>query len=47
VRAALKQIEDRASSAAVQSSADATALPSVSETTLLRRKAKARAAAAH
>ena len=46
VRAALKQIEDRASNAAVQSSPDATALPSVSETTLLRRKAKARAAAA-
>ncbi len=46
VRAALKQIEDRASSAAVPSAADATALPSVSETTLLRRKAKAHAAAA-
>jgi tetratricopeptide (TPR) repeat protein len=46
VRAALKQIEDRASNAAAPSAADATALPSVSETTLLRRKAKARAAAA-
>jgi tetratricopeptide (TPR) repeat protein len=44
VRAALKQIEDRASNAAVQPSAEATALPSVSETTLLRRKAKARTA---
>ena len=43
VRAALKQIEDRASNAAVQTAADVTALPSVSETTLLRRKAKARA----
>src|ERR1019366_3908470 len=46
VRAALKQIEDRASSAAVQTATDVTALPSVSETTLLRRKAKARAVAA-
>jgi tetratricopeptide (TPR) repeat protein len=46
VRAALKQIEDRASSAAVQTAADVTALPSVSETTLLRRKAKARAVSA-
>ena len=45
VRAALKQIEDRASNSAVQSAADVTALPSVSETTMLRRKAKARAAA--
>jgi hypothetical protein len=44
VRAALKQIEDRASNAAVQSAADVTALPSVSETTMLRRKAKARTA---
>ncbi|HUC84221.1 MAG TPA: hypothetical protein VL970_03435 [Candidatus Acidoferrales bacterium] len=42
VRAALKQIEDRASNAAVQNSADVTALPSVSDTTLLRRKAKPR-----
>jgi tetratricopeptide (TPR) repeat protein len=46
VRAALKQIEDKASSAAVQSATDVTALPSVSETTMLRRKAKARTAAA-
>ena len=45
VRAALKQIEDRASNAAVQPAAEATALPSVSETTLLRRKAKAHVAA--
>ncbi|MGA2243617.1 MAG: hypothetical protein ABSH48_01355 [Verrucomicrobiota bacterium] len=43
VRAALKQIEDRASNAAVQSSSDVTALPSVSDTTMLRRKAKTRA----
>src|ERR1035438_7578927 len=46
VRAALKQIEDRASSAAVQTAADVTALPSVSETTPLDRKAKARAVSA-
>jgi tetratricopeptide (TPR) repeat protein len=46
VRAALKLIEDKASSAAVQSAQDATTLPSVSETTLLRRKAKPRAAPA-
>jgi len=46
VRAALKQIEDRASSAAAPSATDGTTLPSVSETTLLRRKAKARTAAA-
>ena len=46
VRAALKQIEDRASSAAVQSS-DVSAMPSVTDTQLLRRKAKpARPAAA-
>jgi tetratricopeptide (TPR) repeat protein len=45
VRAALKQIEDKASNAAVQSAADVTAMPSVSETTMLRRKTKARAAA--
>lgn len=45
VRAALKQIEDRASSAAVQTAADVTAMPSVSDTQMLRRKAKARAAA--
>jgi tetratricopeptide (TPR) repeat protein len=42
VRAALKQIEDRASNAAVQS-ADVAALPSVTDTTMMRRKAKARA----
>ena len=42
VRAALKQIEDRASSAAVQSAAEVTALPSVTDTQMLRRKAKAR-----
>ena len=46
VRAALKQIEDRASNAAVQTAADVSALPSVTDTTLMRRKAKARAAAA-
>jgi tetratricopeptide (TPR) repeat protein len=44
VRAALKQIEDRASNAAVQTVADVTALPSLSETTMLKRKAKARTA---
>jgi tetratricopeptide (TPR) repeat protein len=41
VRAALKQIEDRASNAAVQSS-DIAAMPSVTDTQMLRRKAKAR-----
>jgi len=45
VRTALKQIEDRASNAAVQTAADVTALPSVSETALLKRKAKARTVA--
>jgi tetratricopeptide (TPR) repeat protein len=40
VRAALKQIEDRASSAAVQNAAEAAALPSVSDTTQIRRRAK-------
>ena len=44
VRAALKQIEDRASSAATPSAVDVASLPSVSDTTLLRRKTKARAA---
>ncbi len=39
VRAALKQIEDKASSTMVQPAADAT-MGSVSETTLLRRKAR-------
>jgi len=42
VRAALKQIEDRASNAAVQSPTDASSLPSVSDTTMMRRKVKAR-----
>jgi tetratricopeptide (TPR) repeat protein len=46
VRAALKQIEDKSSNTAVQSSADMTTLPSVTETTMMRRKAKARAVAA-
>jgi tetratricopeptide (TPR) repeat protein len=45
VRAALKQIEDRASNAAVQAAPEPAAMPSVSETTMLRRK-KARAASA-
>ena len=45
VRAALEADRGAASNAAVQSAADAAALPSVSETTMLRRKAKARAAA--
>jgi tetratricopeptide (TPR) repeat protein len=46
VRAALKQIEDRASNAAVQPAADVAAMPSLTETTMLRRKAKTRPAAA-
>ena len=45
VRAALKQIEDRASTAAVQPTAEVTTLPTVSETTMLRRKAKAKTSA--
>lgn len=45
VRTALKQIEDRASNAAIQVAPEAATLPSVSETTLLKRK-KARAAVA-
>jgi tetratricopeptide (TPR) repeat protein len=45
VRAALKQIEERAGNVAVHSAADVTALPSVTDTTLLRRKARPRAAA--
>jgi len=45
VRAALKQIEDRASSAVIQPATEMLAMASVSETTLLRRKAKATAAA--
>jgi hypothetical protein len=44
VRAALKQIEDRASNAAVQAAPDAASLPSVSDTQMLKRKAKSRAA---
>jgi tetratricopeptide (TPR) repeat protein len=46
VRAALKQIEDRASNAAVQSSPEPSPLASVTDTTMLRRKARAKAAAA-
>ena len=42
VRAALKQIEDRASNAAAQTMSDVTALPSVTDTQMMRRKAKAR-----
>lgn len=45
VRAALKQIEDRSGNATMQSAAEVAALPNVTDTTLLRRKAKARAAA--
>jgi tetratricopeptide (TPR) repeat protein len=45
VRATLKQIEDRANTAAVQTAADVAALPSVTDTQILRRKSKARAAA--
>jgi len=40
VRAALKQIEDKASSAVVQPATDVLAMASVSETTMLRRKAR-------
>ncbi len=40
VRAALKQIEERASNSVVQPPMDSSVLPSVSETTMLRRKAK-------
>jgi tetratricopeptide (TPR) repeat protein len=40
VRAALKQIEERASSAVVQPATDILAMASVSETTMLRRKAR-------
>jgi hypothetical protein len=46
VRAALKQIEDRASNAAVQTMSDVSAFPSVSDTQMMRRKAKARVASA-
>lgn len=41
VRTALKEIEERASSAVIQPATDVVAMASVSETTLLRRKAKA------
>jgi tetratricopeptide (TPR) repeat protein len=44
VRAALKQIEDRASNAAVQAAPEAATLPSVSDTQMIKRKAKSRAA---
>ena len=40
VRTALKQIEDKANNAVTQPAADPTVLPSVSETTLLRRQGK-------
>ena len=45
VRAALKQIEEKANHAVVQPAVDPTVLPSVSETTLLRRKGGATVAA--
>ena len=41
VRLALKQIEDKASSSMAQPMAEAMVIPSVSETTLLRKKARA------
>ena len=44
VRAALRQIEDKASSAVVQQSGDQGTLASVSDTTIQRRKARASAA---
>jgi tetratricopeptide (TPR) repeat protein len=44
VRAALKQIEDRASNAAAQAGPEAATLPTVTDTQILKRKAKARAA---
>lgn len=44
VHTALKQIEDRASNAAMQSSSDLTSPQSVTDTQMLRRKAKARTA---
>ena len=44
VRAALKQIEDKASSAVVQSANDAVSLASVSDTTMARRKTRTAAA---
>jgi hypothetical protein len=40
VRAALRQIEDKASSAVVQPASDAVAMASVSETSVVRRKAR-------
>ena len=42
VRTALKQIEDRASNAAVQGAQDGAGLPSVTDTNLLQRKTKVR-----
>src|SRR5665213_2819900 len=45
VRAALKQIEDKASSAVVQPTAESAALAEVSDTVMLRRKARAAATA--
>ena len=45
VRAALKQIEDKASSAVVQPTAESAALAEVSDTAILRRKARAAATA--
>ena len=45
VRAALKQIEDKASSAVVQPTAESAALAEVSDTAMLRRKARAAATA--
>jgi tetratricopeptide (TPR) repeat protein len=46
VRAALKQIEDRASNAVAHSVTDMATMPSVTETTMLRRKVKTSATAA-
>lgn len=46
VRAALKQIEDRASSAVVQPTAESSAMAAVSDTAMLRRKTRATAATA-
>ena len=42
VRAALKEIEDRANHVSVHSAADIAALPSVTDTTMMRRKVKTR-----
>ena len=46
VRAALKQIEEKASSSMAQPSAEAMVMPSVSETSLLRKKARTAASEA-